>query len=530
MSAIFDYERVLQKYIDYHYSGEDRQLIGWMYFIQHLCGIVVLAGSDGEPERVVSENDPTKDKPKPTLLLNRDYYKIDYFDFIEYATSPTATHSIIFSLIPPESMDFVTQKRQILFYDSIFKNGDEPLFDSCLGGFDVDCAFLYPINSRTVLTGLRVKNRQPDSLPFNFPKYMNILTTYMVDENAKDFIQTSRSFLLENHQDNYPFLLQTETNSLCGVKIDRYGHVEQLPEEDEDEETVFEEGISAQEFEKRFIKYNIRNQNDEIMDSFNKEFQIYFETSRLLLSLPDYIDFMYDLIIPEKIKVGERTVKKVQKTKQGKRKIKRVVKPIYKIIKSIKVRYLEENRLRDKGNISERNYTPPSYRYIVRGHWRKLTNSKWEGHDPAGNIVLGKTWIHDYSKGDDATSESVILERQPDITIKIKQPLSYGRDVIESYKQKGGIGKEQLEDSSIEKPSSEWMYNERQKLTSALRFFIFKRDDFQCQICGQSASDNKKIRLEADHKTPLIEWGLTEPDNLWTLCSDCNRGKGAHNL
>ena len=53
MSAIFDYERVLQKYIDYHYSGEDRQLIGWMYFIQHLCGIVVLAGSDGEPERVV---------------------------------------------------------------------------------------------------------------------------------------------------------------------------------------------------------------------------------------------------------------------------------------------------------------------------------------------------------------------------------------------------------------------------------------------------------------------------------------------
>ena len=97
---------------------------------------------------------------------------------------------IIFSLIPPEPIDFVTQKRQILFYDSIFKNGDEPLFDSCLGGFDVDCAFLYPINSRTVLTGLRVKNRQPDSLPFNFPKYMNILSIISINRGNVNELRT----------------------------------------------------------------------------------------------------------------------------------------------------------------------------------------------------------------------------------------------------------------------------------------------------------------------------------------------------
>ena len=65
MAAIFDYEMVLQRYIDYHYSGEDRQSIGWIY-IQHLCCIVVLGGRNGEPERVVSDNDPDKDNSKPT--------------------------------------------------------------------------------------------------------------------------------------------------------------------------------------------------------------------------------------------------------------------------------------------------------------------------------------------------------------------------------------------------------------------------------------------------------------------------------
>ena len=66
---------------------------------------------------------------------------------------------------------------------------------------------------------------------------------------------------------------------------------------------------------------------------------------------------------------------------------------------------------------------------------------------------------------------------------------------------------------------------ERQKMTLRLRHDILKRDHYRCQICGRSAQDG--VTLEVDHKKPIAKGGKTEPDNLWTLCRDCNRGKGA---
>ena len=64
---------------------------------------------------------------------------------------------------------------------------------------------------------------------------------------------------------------------------------------------------------------------------------------------------------------------------------------------------------------------------------------------------------------------------------------------------------------------------ERQMLTPGLRYDILKRDNFRCQICGRSARDG--AILEVDHKHPIARGGKTEPNNLWTLCRDCNRGK-----
>ena len=66
---------------------------------------------------------------------------------------------------------------------------------------------------------------------------------------------------------------------------------------------------------------------------------------------------------------------------------------------------------------------------------------------------------------------------------------------------------------------------ERQMMTRSLRYEIMKRDNFRCQICGRTAQDG--ARLEVDHKKPIAKGGRTEPSNLWTLCQDCNRGKGA---
>ena len=66
---------------------------------------------------------------------------------------------------------------------------------------------------------------------------------------------------------------------------------------------------------------------------------------------------------------------------------------------------------------------------------------------------------------------------------------------------------------------------ERQMMTPSLRYDILKRDNFRCQICGRTAQDG--VTLEVDHKKPIAKGGKTEPDNLWTLCMDCNRGKAA---
>ena len=70
-------------------------------------------------------------------------------------------------------------------------------------------------------------------------------------------------------------------------------------------------------------------------------------------------------------------------------------------------------------------------------------------------------------------------------------------------------------------------YTERRKLTSRLRWRIFIRDDFRCVLCGADAAEDNAVRLEVDHILPIVSGGKTETDNLKTLCSKCNNGKGA---
>ena len=55
------------------------------------------------------------------------------------------------------------------------------------------------------------------------------------------------------------------------------------------------------------------------------------------------------------------------------------------------------------------------------------------------------------------------------------------------------------------------------------RFRIIKRDGFKCRACGRGLEDG--IKLEIDHIIPKSKGGSSDPDNLQTLCFDCNRGK-----
>lgn len=59
-----------------------------------------------------------------------------------------------------------------------------------------------------------------------------------------------------------------------------------------------------------------------------------------------------------------------------------------------------------------------------------------------------------------------------------------------------------------------------------LRFLVMKRDSFKCVICGASPAHNPETVLHIDHIIPWSKGGETIYDNLQTLCSKCNQGKG----
>ena len=55
------------------------------------------------------------------------------------------------------------------------------------------------------------------------------------------------------------------------------------------------------------------------------------------------------------------------------------------------------------------------------------------------------------------------------------------------------------------------------------RVDVLRRDNYRCVFCGVSS---KKVELEIDHIVHFSKGGSNKINNLQTLCSDCNRGKG----
>ena len=59
-----------------------------------------------------------------------------------------------------------------------------------------------------------------------------------------------------------------------------------------------------------------------------------------------------------------------------------------------------------------------------------------------------------------------------------------------------------------------------------LRFKVMQRDNFKCCLCGKSPAKDPSVELQVDHIFPWAKGGETVMENLQTLCSVCNRGKG----
>ena len=64
---------------------------------------------------------------------------------------------------------------------------------------------------------------------------------------------------------------------------------------------------------------------------------------------------------------------------------------------------------------------------------------------------------------------------------------------------------------------------ERAKVSNRMRFSIYQRDNYRCQMCGRRFETDY---LEIDHIYPISKGGKTVYENLQTLCRTCNKNKG----
>ena len=68
--------------------------------------------------------------------------------------------------------------------------------------------------------------------------------------------------------------------------------------------------------------------------------------------------------------------------------------------------------------------------------------------------------------------------------------------------------------------------NGSRTVSDKLRYMVLKRDNFKCCACGASPANQPGVELHIDHIVPWSKGGKTKTENLQTLCSRCNLGKG----
>jgi 5-methylcytosine-specific restriction endonuclease McrA len=70
-------------------------------------------------------------------------------------------------------------------------------------------------------------------------------------------------------------------------------------------------------------------------------------------------------------------------------------------------------------------------------------------------------------------------------------------------------------------------HQERRPIKLGIRYDVLKRDRFRCVICGASPATDPTCQLHVDHILPRIAGRSDSPENLRTLCANCNIGKGS---
>jgi len=61
-----------------------------------------------------------------------------------------------------------------------------------------------------------------------------------------------------------------------------------------------------------------------------------------------------------------------------------------------------------------------------------------------------------------------------------------------------------------------------------MRMRVLKRDSYKCRVCGRTPANDVDIELHVHHIYPWGQGGVTEEENLITLCHTCHDGLEPH--
>jgi hypothetical protein len=100
------------------------------------------------------------------------------------------------------------------------------------------------------------------------------------------------------------------------------------------------------------------------------------------------------------------------------------------------------------------------------------------------------------------------------------------RSALELFIKYVNENKTDVENQNINKPENALEIITRSRTVGwRTRFLLMQRDNFKRRICGKSPSNGDQVKLVIDHIHPYSKGGVTEFDNLQTLCMVCNGGK-----
>jgi hypothetical protein len=408
------------------------------------------------------------------LVSDREYYRVDFADFADYATST----------LPPAPILGHYPDNRALLYEGIDRRPQAPLFTTNWSGTDFGLSILDAVVARhkafvSITTRLLVYRdpratyrQQYGDLEPDDVAGATVLTTMGFAAKPISGIANLDDQLLDKQPleewDRYYVLLPVPSDLewrfvLSGTYTDYLldGCLKKPRQAG---------GLTPDQV--RLVREG-RQENEET-------YAVEFELTRL--ALLHYVSFMYDLVENEMVPVRHSKQpinhKSVPIQPRGGCSLK------HRIIRSVRV-----VRPDSAAKWKSRSWSPPSHGYAVRGHWRVLSDPDRQGHDQYGNSVRGKTWVRDYEKGhgDVYPFPTSSERRSSSVVINIKEPLSYGRDVIQSLKTRASQlehkqrqhTQEGVADAERNAPSPEWRARERAKLTAALRYFVRRHDGFR---------------------------------------------------